>query len=79
MVKNYVNSVYFMTTTMSTVGYGDINARRSDDPIWALDMIYMILVIVMGIITFSSVSNDIFSYRPLESANKTILKRVRKT
>ena len=77
MVKIYVEAVYFMTTTISTVGYGDINARGSDDPIWTIDMIYMIFVTAFGIMAFSSVTDYIFSYRNVESVQKKIFRRVK--
>ena len=54
-----------MTTTISTVGYGDYKGYYDNDGHWAVEMIYLIVVIVAGIILFSLVTEMIFSYRSM--------------
>lgn len=66
-IVNYVSAAYFMTTTISTVGYGDISAKMNNEEIWAVEMVYMSLVTVAGILLFSSVTNEIFTYRYIET------------
>ena len=77
-MENYVQSVYFMTATMSTVGYGDMKARASDDPIWAREMVFMSFATVFSIILFSSVTNEIFNFKFFEQPKKRIHFKVRK-
>ena len=41
IINNYAESVYFMTTTISTIGYGDLKAFVDTDGLWGIEMIYM--------------------------------------
>lgn len=63
IIANYIDSTYFMATTISTVGYGDINAKMTNDAHWAIEMVYMTCVIVASMIMFSSVVHEIFSMK----------------
>lgn len=59
----YAQSFYLMTTTISTVGYGDIKAFNDNSGDWATEMVYMYFVTLVGLILFSSVLNEIFNYK----------------
>ena len=53
-----------MTTSVSTVGYGDICAlKMGTEP--TSEMLYLALVIITGIILFALITNEIFSYRKM--------------
>ena len=59
----YIEAWYLMTTTITTVGYGDYTVYRADyGPIWEIEMIYLAFVTLIGILLFSSVTNEIFNY-----------------
>ena len=75
-IAMYVDSIYLITTTITTVGYGDINAINSFDADWTDEMIYLYFVTLCGITIFSSVIHDIFSYKKLLTAREIINKRV---
>ena len=70
---NYFESFYFVTTSITTVGYGDYKGfnglsdepNSSEDGDWTIEMIYLYFVITMGILNFSVVTNEIFSYKEL--------------
>ena len=59
----YVDSFYLMTTTISSVGYGDFKGFIDTEGGWSAEMIYLYFVTILGITLFSSVTNEIFSYR----------------
>lgn len=52
---NFFNCIYFVIVTLSTVGYGDIS------PATIQGRIYAIFMIIIGIIVFSNIANDIMS------------------
>ena len=56
-----------MTTTISTVGYGagHYHAYLDNSGSWAVEMVYLIITTIAGIILFSSVTNEIFAYKKL--------------
>ena len=67
----YAESFYFMTSTISTVGYGDYDVFYVNDTHWKLgfkNMLYMIVVIIGGILLFTIVTNEIFNYKTLKTA-----------
>ena len=68
----YVDSVYLLTTTITTVGYGDFKAFVSNEPVWEYEMLYLYFVTLGGITLFSSVTNEIFSYKKLLTAREII-------
>ena len=68
----YVESLYAMSTTISTVGYGDISGYQSNEGKWALEMSYLIIIMSLGIIMFSYIVNEILSYRRLETVQKMV-------
>lgn len=63
MVYVYFETVYLMTSTISTVGFGDFKGFISTEPIWAAEMTFLIFFEIIGIILFSTVTNEIFNYR----------------
>ena len=77
MAAKYVDSVYLVTTTITTVGYGDFKAYNSEDPDWAIEMVYLYVVTLAGITLFSIVTNQIFTYRKLLTAGELINNRVK--
>ena len=52
-------------TTISTVGYGDIKGFTDTDGAWAIEMSYLLLIMLSGIMLFSYVSRQIFAYKTL--------------
>ena len=63
-----------MTTTISTVGYGDIKAFNDFSGDWAVEMTYLICTTISGLILFSSVLNEILNYLPMPSVDKIVTK-----
>lgn len=79
MTHTYFETVYLMTSTISTVGFGDLKGYNGPEPIWAEEMIYLFCVTLLGIILFSSVTNEIFNYRKLKTLKKLIHDRQSET
>lgn len=46
----YITSVYYVVTTMSTVGYGDISGGTT------LERIYCIMLMLIGVVAFNLIS-----------------------
>ena len=65
IIGRYVESFYLITTTITTVGYGDYKAFNDSDPVWTAEMLYLSFVTLCGIMIFSSVTNQIFIYQRL--------------
>lgn len=65
----YIESFYLITTTITTVGFGDYKAFNDEDPVWASEMCYLFVVTLAGIILFSLVTNEIFSYKKIKTVN----------
>lgn len=72
----YVDSVYMIVSTISTVGYGDFKAFVDTEGGWTAEMIFLIFGIVIGILLFASVTNEIFSYRKLLTVQQLVEKHV---
>ena len=66
-----------MTTTISTVGYGDYKAFISFEPLWTEEMLFLSFVIVEGLILFSLVTNEIFSYKTMDTLEKMVIRESR--
>ena len=73
----YYEALYLMTTTISTVGYGDYKAFVDTSGDWTNEMIYLIFATISGIILFSSVTREIFNYRKLLTIKEIVKQRVR--
>lgn len=73
----YVESWYLMTTTISTVGYGDYKAFINYEPWWTNEMLFLTFVIIIGLILFSLVTNEIFSYKQMETLQSMLTKESR--
>ena len=54
-----------MTTTITTVGYGDFKGFHDSTGNWIAEMIYLYFVTFFGIMMFSIIKNDIFTYKKL--------------
>ena len=67
LASNYVDAAYFMAATISTVGYGDISGRLTNDSIWMYEMLYMTIAIVFTILLFSLVTTEVFAYRNVKT------------
>ena len=63
----YVDALYTMTTTISTVGYGDFKGFYDNEAGWTIEMTYLIFAIIFGIVLFSSITNEIFNYKSLKT------------
>ena len=72
MREHYVDAIYLVTTTITTVGYGDFKAYNDNTGNWGIEMVYLIIVTVFGIILFSSVTNEIFSYKQLKTVRQIV-------
>ena len=76
MDELYVDGLYLMTTTITTVGYGDFKGFNDTDGAWTREMVYLIFVTVIGIVLFSIITNEIFTYRfPITVKEIVIQKR----
>ena len=61
-----------MTTTITTVGYGDFKAFHDDTGHWLPEMIYLYFVTLFGINLFSSVTREIFVYKKLKKVSEMV-------
>ena len=71
----YFESFYLITTTITTVGYGDYKAYNDSDPVWATEMLYLFFVSVAGTLLFSTVTNSVFNYQKLDTVNEIVSKK----
>ena len=55
-----------MTTTISTVGYGDMKGFEAEGE-WSAEMLYLMLVTFAGILLFTIVTNEIFKYKQVKT------------
>lgn len=74
----YWESWYLVTTTISTVGYGDYKAYNNTTTQWAPEMVFLTFVIVAGILLFSSVTNEIFAYKEVDRIETITMVKKRK-
>ena len=52
------------------MGFGDYKAfNDKEQPVWAAEMCYLFVVTLAGIILFSLVTNEIFSYKKIKTVN----------
>ena len=55
--STYVNSIYFITTTMTSVGYGDISGKNEH----STTLLFIIFTAIFGILGFTIVKMFVFS------------------
>ena len=72
MASNWVDAAYLMYATISTVGYGDISGRMTNESVWLGEMLYMTFAIVATILLFSLVTTEVFAYKHVETKNEII-------
>ena len=53
----YFESIYLMTASISTVGYGDYKGFIDDSGDWVIEMSVLIFVMILGICCFGLVTN----------------------
>ena len=70
--EDYVESFYLITTTITTVGYGDFKGFLDTDGSWLPEMLYLYFVTLFGIILFSSVTREIFTYQQLLTVEEMV-------
>ena len=70
-IYRYFESVYFITTTISTVGYGDVDGfiDEAKPGSWTQEMCYLIVTTFTGILLFTVVTNEIFNYNKFKTLN----------
>ncbi len=69
----YIESFYLMTTTITTVGYGDYTVfDSSHGHLREIEMIYIAFVTLIGILLFSSVTNEIFNYKVIQTVGEIV-------
>lgn len=66
--EGWMSSLYFASTTISTVGYGDLSV--SQDPRWRslIGIIYMVVSMLVAIVAFTAAANHAFS--PIADLNR---------
>ena len=52
----YAEAIYFVTTTISLVGYGDYKGFQDLTGVWQWEMLLLILLILYGNYSFSKIS-----------------------
>ena len=70
-IHSYIDAVYLTTQTITTVGYGDIGVKRSEET-----MLYLYFVTLWGVILFSSVTREIFNYNSLQTVQEIVKHKV---
>ena len=71
--RGWVSALYFASTTMSTVGYGDLSVAQ--DPAWKslVGSLYMLLSMVVAVVAFSAAAQA--SLSPLEKFFDNVFER----
>ena len=71
-----------MTTTISKVGYGDANFKGfidGNDSDWALEMSYLVFVIIFGSFIFAVLVDKVFNYKQLKTVQELVRKSKHET
>lgn len=66
-IYNYSESIYFITTTITTVGYGDIKGFFNTSGSWTIEMCYLIVTTFTGILLFTVVTEEVFNYNKFKT------------
>ena len=65
-----------ITTTITTIGYGDYKAFNDNHAVWLPEMCYLYFVTLLGIFLFTTVTHQIFNYEQLKTVNEIVKKTV---
>jgi len=71
-IKRYFEALYLVTSTISTVGYGDIKGFMSNDGVWLTELSYLSVTIFLGILLFTVLTNEIFNYKKILTLNEMV-------
>lgn len=71
---NYVDSLYFSTTTLLTVGFGDLHPTSSASKLFTV--FYMISGVSVGLIALTAIASYLFEnqYAPAYNSTKKAIK-----
>lgn len=72
----YVDSIYFVTTTMTTVGYGDFSATNENVIGNAREQLFIGLLQFCGILFFSYISNRVVQIESAIDVNKMVKEHI---
>ena len=72
VTERYFESVYMISTTITTVGYGDYKAFNDTNPIWLAEMCYLYVISLGGPFLFTTVSTQVFQYQKLKNVNQIV-------
>ena len=61
-----------ITTTITTVGYGDFKGFLDTDGSWLPEMLYLYFVTLFGNLMFSLVVREIFTYQHLPTVEEMV-------
>ena len=70
--SQYVESFYLITTTITTVGYGDYKAFNNESGVWAPEMVYLTFVTLAGTLLFTTVIEEVLTYKKLETVESIV-------
>ena len=68
----YVNAIYFVTTTATTIGYGDIHGQLESEKV------FIILLEFVGICIFSTITGNIRRLKRSSNMQKIVQDRINK-
>jgi hypothetical protein len=68
MYDYYFKMAYFVTTTLTTVGYGDYSATKNN----MYSKVMMSVILATGLLAFSLISNNILSYESIPTVQRQI-------
>ena len=72
IMDRYAEALYLITTTITTVGYGDYKAFNDTSGIWFAEMCYLFFVTLAGTLLFTTVTRQVFDYKMLMSLDKIV-------
>lgn len=68
LTELYIDAIYFITTTMTSAGYGDISAFGKGN----LSMIIVMLTQFFGLLGFSFVKMQVFNQQRLKTLPEVV-------
>ena len=72
VLNRYFESFYLITTTITSVGYGDYKAFNDTEPVWVAEMCYLYFTTLVGTLLFSTVTNQIFNFQKIKTVNQIV-------